>query len=152
MKIIYNFNKFMDTKKGMTTNFFHPSLLFLRYYPFPSKLASHYCCGSAWIWCRFGSGSDFRLWCWSRFGPCLKFSTCWKIWTKNVTFILTRASLLYIDFFSRKRHRCQNYLFWTVYWNVEERRLYLYFWLKSVLQIRDILVRIRILGSVPYLW
>ena len=26
-KIILNFDKFMATKKGMTTNFFHPSLL-----------------------------------------------------------------------------------------------------------------------------
>jgi hypothetical protein len=28
-KIIYNFVKFMATKKGMKTNFFHPSLLLL---------------------------------------------------------------------------------------------------------------------------
>ncbi len=28
-KIIYNFVKFVATKKGMTTNIFHPSLLFL---------------------------------------------------------------------------------------------------------------------------
>jgi hypothetical protein len=28
-KIIYNFVKFVATKKGLTTNFFHPSLLLL---------------------------------------------------------------------------------------------------------------------------
>jgi hypothetical protein len=28
-KIIYNFVKFVAAKKGMATNFFHPSLLFL---------------------------------------------------------------------------------------------------------------------------
>ncbi len=113
-----------------------PEDWFLRCYPFSSKLASYYCCESAPIRIRIRPSIIMPIQ--TRALPQV-LHMLEKSEQKFNLFFLTGASLLHIAFFSRQLHRCQNYLFWTVYWNFMKKTIvYLYFWLKSVLRIRDI--------------
>ncbi len=132
--------------------------VFLCCYPFNSKLVSHQCCGLASSWCRFWSGSDFRLVCrfgsgsdsrlWCRSpdpGPTPSFRHIGKSEQKIYPLFSPVPVYCTLSFLSHPRHRCHNFLYFKQFIEMLLKKsfVYLYFWLKSVLRIRDILVRIR---------